>query len=144
MIDMASLENTARLIEQTSRAIHAVGHREGLFPAQWAALRYFRQAPAEAHTVADLARFQHLQRGTVARTVRVLMEKGLLKLRTDRDDDTVERIEITPGGADALRHDPHLDLFAALRDLPPDRIEGLTRGLAAFLDRFEAVRRDHR
>ncbi len=34
----------ALLLEQVARAMHSIGHNGGLFPAQWSALRYFRDA----------------------------------------------------------------------------------------------------
>ena len=60
----------AALIERASRLIHSIGYAEGLYPAQWTALRFFSEAPPSARTTAGLARFQGMSLGPVARTVR--------------------------------------------------------------------------
>ncbi|MEI6986683.1 MAG: MarR family transcriptional regulator, partial [Rhodospirillaceae bacterium] len=60
----------AALIERASRLVHSIGYAEGLYPAQWMALRFFTEAQPSARTTAGLARFQGMSLGPVARTVR--------------------------------------------------------------------------
>src|ERR1700712_660223 len=88
----------ASLLEQTSRAIHSLGYAEGLFPAQWSALRYFARVEAGFRTASALARFQGMAVGPVTRTVRTLVSKGLIRATRASGRGAPNQIDLTPLG----------------------------------------------
>ena len=123
----------ARLVEQTSRAFHSFGFREGLYPAQWTALRYFAWAEPDQRTASALARFQGLAIGPVTRTVRTLMAKGLLENVDGRGRGRSRRVALTQAGRDLLADDPMGAIIAAIETLDPRERLGFARGLDGVL-----------
>jgi DNA-binding MarR family transcriptional regulator len=123
----------ADLLELTARQLHSRGYAEDLFPAQWMALRYFAKAPADMCTASELARFQHMAPGPVSRTVRTLLQKGLLQKAADQPRGRAERLEVSPSGHDALTRDPSLELQSALSELDYAEQIALARGLELIL-----------
>jgi len=126
----------AILLEQVARMIHGAGHAEGLYPAQWVALRYFAEADAPARTVAGLARYQGLSIAPVARTVRTLVEKGLLARRPGSG--RADLVEVSESGHGLLKLDPRQVLVQALAQLDTadrrplaEALERVARALAA-------------
>lgn len=119
----------AELLELTARKLHSRGHASGLFPAQWAALRYFSRAPEDLRTSSDLARFQGLANGPVSRTVRTLVLKGFLAKAAEQPKGRAERLELTETGNMLLKSDPTLELEAAIDAVTPDDRDGLARAL---------------
>lgn len=122
----------AELLELTARKLHSRGHASGLFPAQWAALRYFSKAAPELATSSDLARFQGLANGPVSRTVRTLVQKGLLGKAADQPKGRAERMELTAAGRTLLESDPTLEVEAAIEELD----EAARTCLASTLERI--------
>lgn len=115
----------ARLVDQVARAMHSIGHGAGLFPAQWTALRYFRDATAPHNTAMGLARFQGLAFGPVSRSVRTLIEKGLLKKAGSAGRGRSESIELTQMGRALLAADPLLVVVRAIDEMPVEQVESL-------------------
>lgn len=133
----------AELLELTARKLHSRGYAEDLFPAQWTALRYFSRARAELRTASELARFQGMANGPVSRTVRTLVQKGLLAKATVQPKGRAELLEVTAAGAEVLTRDPTAALQAVLTDLPPGQQEALALALETVLRRLpEAVPED--
>lgn len=126
----------AELLELTARKLHSRGHAGGLFPAQWAALRYFSRAAEEACTASDLARFQGLANGPVSRTVRTLVQKGLLEKAAQQPRGRAERLELTTAGRSLLDLDPTRELEAAIDMLAPDDRGCLGRALENLVARL--------
>lgn len=108
---------------------HAAGHAEGLFPAQWVALRYFAEADAPARTVAALARFQGMSIAPVARSVRTLVDKGLLLRRPHPTQTRGDLIELSAAGRKLLVRDPRKLVVEALEALETGQIETLAEAL---------------
>lgn len=119
----------ASLLEQVARRIHSQGYAADLFPAQWAAIRYLNAAPPQLRTAIDLARFQGLASGAVARTVRTLISKGLLVKLGTIGRGRAEQLELTAFGRQILAEDPLQSISAALEILPPGDREALANGL---------------
>lgn len=119
----------ASLLEQVARRIHSQGYASDLFPAQWAAIRYLNAAPPMLRTAIDLARFQGLASGAVARTVRTLISKGLLIKLGTIGRGRAEQLELTPLGRQILAEDPLQSIAVALEILPPRDREALANGL---------------
>ena len=119
----------AQLLEQVGRMSHAAGHAEGLFPAQWVALRYFAEADAPARTVAALARFQGMSIAPVARSVRTLVDKGLLLRRPHPAQARGDLVEVSATGRELLARDPRRALVDAVQALENGQIETLAEAL---------------
>jgi DNA-binding MarR family transcriptional regulator len=116
-----STKGLASLFEQTARLIHTSGHVHGLYPAQWAALRYFSEAPPRNRTMADLARFQNIRLTPVGRTVRTLVDKGLLERRPNPRSKKADLIYLTAEGKAVLRRDPKMVLAEVLTEMEEAR-----------------------
>jgi DNA-binding MarR family transcriptional regulator len=129
----------ARLLEQLGRAMHSHSHQHGLFPAQWAALRYFARCKPPHDTAMALAQFQGLAFGSVARTVRTLIEKGLLKKAGTAGRGRAEKIVLTELGHGLLKADPLETIAAAISDLTPEQIDALMTASEAILRKVQGT-----
>jgi len=123
----------ADLLELSARLLHSRGYAEDLFPAQWVALRYFARAQTTLRTASELARFQGLANGPVSRTVRTLVDKGLLRKAAEQPKGRAELLELTEAGEDLLRRDPHHALAKVLGDLDAADQLALARALEQVL-----------
>lgn len=130
----------AELLELTARMLHTRGYAEDLFPAQWVALRYFARTSAERRTASDLARFQGLANGPVSRTVRTLLQKGLLAKAAVQPKGRAEVLELTASGHRLMRSDPTIALEATIAKLDPADQEAFARALETVLRRLSADR----
>jgi DNA-binding MarR family transcriptional regulator len=119
----------ASLHEQVARRIHSQGYAADLFPAQWAAIRYLDAAPPQFRTAIDLARFQGLASGAVARTVRTLISKGLLVKAGTIGRGRAEQLDLTDKGLELLAGDPLREVAQALEALSRNERESLAQGL---------------
>ena len=132
----------AALIERASRLIHSIGYAEGLYPAQWTALRFFSEAPPSARTTAGLARFQGMSVGPVARTVRVLVAKGLLARVTNPASRRADLITVTVGGQGFLKRDPRVAIAALIEGIPGKERIALATMLEALIPSLYSQRED--
>ena len=123
----------AELLELVARMLHSRGYAEDLFPAQWVALRYFAKAPAPRRTASDLARFQGLANGPVSRTVRTLIQKGLLAKAAVQPRGRAELLDLTETGRKVLESDPTLEVERLLAELDESDQEAMGRGLEFIL-----------
>lgn len=128
----------AELLELVGRMLHSRGYAEDLFPAQWMALRYFAKTAAERRTASDLARFQGLANGPVSRTVRTLIQKGLLAKAAVQPRGRAEVLDLTDAGRKVLESDPTLELEKAVATLEPGDQEATARALETILRRVSA------
>jgi len=120
--------------------LHSRGHAADLFPAQWAALRYFSRAPISQRTASELARFQGLANGPVSRTVRTLVQKGLLAKAAEQPKGRAELLELTPAGRTMLDQDPTLALEAVISELGTSEQECFARSLEVIVRRLSLQR----
>lgn len=109
--------------------MHSIGYTEGLYPAQWTALRYFAKAPEGARTASSLARFQGLANGPVSRTVRTLLHKNLVKKALRQPAGRAEHLEVTETGYDLLARDPIQGIVGALELLSDNERRSLASAL---------------
>jgi DNA-binding MarR family transcriptional regulator len=130
----------ARLLDQAARGLHSLGHDAELFPAQWAALRYFASADEAQRTAMALARFQGLAFGPVSRTVRTLIAKGHLRKAGSAGRGRAELIELTPAGRRLLARDPLETIRVAIEDLSHSEKEALASALEQTLRAIHARR----
>ena len=120
MMNPVSSVAIAILIERSARLVHSHGFAQGLSPAQWVALRYFSEAPPY-RTAADLARYQLLGIAPVARTVGLLVEKGLLYRVGGPLGRRASLLAVTPRGRELLRHDPYTAVVSVVETMPTDQ-----------------------
>jgi DNA-binding MarR family transcriptional regulator len=123
----------ARLFEQSTRVLHSSGHSQGLFPAQWTALRYFAAADRGQCTAVSLARFQGMAFGPVSRTVRTLISKGLLSKAGSAGRGRAELLELTEQGHAILSGDPLLKVVSALERLDAAQRRAMALALEEIL-----------
>jgi DNA-binding MarR family transcriptional regulator len=121
----------ARLLDQAARGLHSMGYEREMFPAQWAALRYFASTDPAQCTAIALARFQGLAFGPVSRTVRTLITKGYLRKAGSAGRGRAELIELTATGRRLLARDPLQVIRAAMEELS----EAEKAALAGALER---------
>ncbi|MBO0662164.1 MarR family transcriptional regulator [Jiella sp. MQZ9-1] len=134
MTETDSTETLTGLFEQVARRLHSSGFAAQLFPAQWSALRYIHQAAVERRTSIDLARFQGLASGAVARTVRTLIEKGLVEKKGTIGRGRAEQLQLTEKGQQMLKRDPLRSLRRAMEDLSLHERAVLAKGLETAID----------
>jgi DNA-binding MarR family transcriptional regulator len=115
-----SATTLADLLELLARMLHARGYQNDLFPAQWVALRYFSKARRDLCTASELARFQGMANGPVSRTVRTLLQKGLLAKAKDQPRGKAEILELTTSGRALLKFDPCREIESILSGLSDD------------------------
>jgi DNA-binding MarR family transcriptional regulator len=131
----------AELLELTARMLHSRGHAAELFPAQWAALRYFARADQQQRTASALARFQGLGNGPVSRTVRTLVRKGLLCPCPAQPGGRARLLEPTPAGLAMLDHDPTRAVETAMSALAPAQRDCLAAALGLVMRQLADPRR---
>lgn len=113
--------------------MHSLGYAEGLYPAQWTALRYFARAQDGMRTASELARFQGLATGPVSRTVRTLLTKGLLRKSDFQPIGRAEHLEVTAAGLEILSRDPIGAVTAAFEALGEAEREALASALETVI-----------
>jgi DNA-binding MarR family transcriptional regulator len=129
----------AQAFELATRLAHARAHADGLYPAQWAALRYFKTATGERRTAMALSRYQGMAFGPVARTVRTLVERGYLRKVGSAGRGRSEAVELTAEGEALLQRDPLALLVPALRTLTSAEQGALSAGLEIILEALGAT-----
>lgn len=127
------------LLELAGRTLHSIGYAEGLYPAQWTALRYFARMPEGARTASHLARFQGLANGPVSRTVRTLLQKGLLAKAKEQPVGRAEYLEISEAGTALLTLDPMHLIISEIEKFRPAEREVLATALQATIDATSSV-----
>lgn len=128
----------AGLLEQVSRHLHSSGHSADLYPAQWSALRYFMSVDPEQRSAIALARYQGIEPGPTARTVRTLIDKGLLEKAGSLGRGRIQRIDVTKAGEALLARDPLNLVAAALAGLDDAQKAALAEALERVLKAMQA------
>jgi DNA-binding MarR family transcriptional regulator len=121
------------LLELAGRSMHSIGYADGLYPAQWTALRYFSKASDGSRTASALARFQGFANGPVSRTVRTLISKGLLRKATSQPAGRAEHLEITDDARTLLEHDPARTIAETIAKLSDEERAALDHALRAVI-----------
>lgn len=122
-------DDLVTLLDHVSRLVYGIGFADGLFPAQWVALRYFHDSPEPARTLTALARFQRIHLAPVSRTVSTLVDKGLLARRPHPGFKRGWLFDLTDEGRALLDRDP-------LRHSLGPPIAGLAEDERAMLGRL--------
>lgn len=138
-----SVVSLARLFELMSRSLHSAGFVNGLFPAQWTTLRYLADAPELSRTSAHVARFQQIAIGPVSRTVRTLIDKGLVAKAGQGAHHRSELLALTPDGLKMLENDPLRRVVTILRSLPEEEHERLAEILVNIISGLHSLREEN-
>ena len=131
---MISSLGLAALIERTSRMVHSINYAADLHPAQWMALRFFSEAPPSSRTTAELARFQAMSLGPVARTVRTLVERGLVIRVANPVSRRADLIFLTDCAKEILKNDPRSQITDIIARMPTPQQITLANGIGTIMD----------
>jgi DNA-binding MarR family transcriptional regulator len=112
---------TARLLEQTARAVYESRGPKAIHAGQWAVLRYLSRANREARTVGGVASYLGVTHAPASRAVAALARKHLVVVRADAEDRRIRRIELTPAGRTLLDQDPFHRLIGAIEALSAEK-----------------------
>lgn len=132
MMFPAALE-AAQLIDRLDRLARGGEAAGELNPAQWEALRFVARANRFSRTPAALAEYLGSTRGTVSQTLIALEQKGHVTREPSPRDRRSIMLELTPAGAQALKHDPILALAADLEGAAPGQLEAVVEVLRRTL-----------
>lgn len=128
----------SQVLDQIHRIVHSDGFAGGLYPAQWCALRFVKQAGAAGSSVTAFARYHQSQKASASQTMEALVRKGLIAKRRDPYDGRAVLLTVTEAGSTLLTRDPLLALSDAIAAMPPARqwqvaevAESLLRGVLA-------------
>lgn len=135
-----STSSLAEPLELTCRLLHSRGYAADLFPAQWVALRYFSRATMMQRTASELARFQGLANGPVSRTVRTLIQKGLLTKAEEQPKGRAELLELTSAGRAVLERAPTLAVEEVIQELGDAEKACFARSLQVIVQRLALPR----
>ena len=133
-----SISAIARLFELAARSLHSAGFSDGLYPAQWSALRYLAMAGPTERTSAKLARFQQIAVGPVTRTVRTLVAKGLVIEGPSAGHHRSKQLNLTEDGRRLLAGDPLIAVDVELSKLPPHHARVLSATLGQIISTLHA------
>jgi DNA-binding MarR family transcriptional regulator len=137
--DPTSVSALTELLELAGRSMHSIGYSDGLYPAQWTALRYFSKASDGTRTASALARFQGFANGPVSRTVRTLISKGLLRKAPAQPAGRAEHLEITENARSLLQHDPARAIADTIAGLSDEEKAALDHALRAVIKSASGV-----
>lgn len=137
--DPTTVSALVELLELAGRSMHSIGYADGLYPAQWTALRYFSKASDGTRTASSLARFQGFANGPVSRTVRTLISKGLLRKAESQPAGRAEHLEITDNARSLLEHDPALAIADTIARLSEEERAALDHALRAVIKSTSGV-----
>lgn len=125
------LERLCNLLRSEARTS---GTGAGLQPVQLEALRYLAICNRYSDTPQAVTDYLGSTKGTVSQTLNVLVKKGLIFKKPDKDDKRVVRLEITAAGRRILsetRPAPYLHKASAL--LPEAQLNVLNDSLEVLL-----------
>ncbi len=108
---------TAELLLQLARQLHAEGYQGELSPAQWMALRFFSRANSFSRTPSAFAEFQATTRGTASQVIKGLQEAGYLVRKRSKEDARSVILQITAKGRRLLERDPFETVVRAMETL---------------------------
>ncbi len=135
---------TAEILLQIGRFVHAVGYRGAVNPAQWMALRYFSRANSFSRTPSAFAEFQATTRGTASTAIKELKAGGYLIHERSKTDRRSVRLRLTAKGSKALARDPFTALVDAVDALDEEKKSIIHAALDQVLESVAARTRRQR
>jgi len=131
-VEVSESQRIALQVETLLRMYIHRNYRQGMHPAQWSALRYFRLAPPEARTLTGFAKAHRTTMGTASTTVSTLVGKGYLKKQGFRGS-----VEVTDAGQALLQEDPLNYVVTSLRDMSEEQRRWAQYTLTALCEAFQ-------
>jgi DNA-binding MarR family transcriptional regulator len=125
--------DTAELLLQLGRLVHAEGYHGELSPAQWMALRFFSRANPFSRTPSAFAEFQATTRGTASQAIKTLEAGGYLVRQRSVADGRSVNLQLTKRGNKALACDPFEVLVRAMDSLDEEKQAALHDALHQVL-----------
>ncbi len=123
----------ANLLERIGHLIRTEEQIGGLYPAQWAALRYLARANRFSRTPMALTHYLGSTRGTVSQTLIALEKKGLVtRTPSERDKRSVD-VALTTAGKKIIKNDPLLNLADEIRTATNEKPETTQQVLEKIL-----------
>ena len=104
----------ANLLERIARLAKTEEQTGGLYPAQWAVLRYLSRANKFSRTPMALTKYLATTRGTMSQTIIALERKGYVERCASETDKRSVNVELTNAGRNTLRNDPIINLATEL------------------------------
>jgi len=129
--ELSQSQTIALQLETLLRRYIRENYRQGMHPAQWSALRYFKLAPPEARSLTGFARAHHTTMGTASTTVSTLVGKGYLQKQSFRG-----QVNLTKEGEKLLRDDPLRPVVGTLNRMSAFEREWTEYVLATLTDSF--------
>lgn len=129
--ELSQSQAIALQMETLLRRYIRENYRQGMHPAQWSALRYFKLAPPESRSLTGFARAHHTTMGTASTTVSTLVGKGYLQKHSFRG-----AVNLTKEGEALLRNDPLSCVVTMLNRMSVFEREWAEYVLTALSDSF--------
>lgn len=129
--ELSQSQAIALQLETLLRRYIRENYRQGMHPAQWSALRYFKLAPPEARSLTGFAKAHHTTMGTASTTVSTLVSKGYLHKQSFRG-----QVNLTKEGEKLLRDDPLRPVVSSLNRMSAFEREWTEYVLATLTDSF--------
>ena len=120
-------------LERLARLLRAGEHSQGLNPAQWEALRYFRRANRFSNSPGALTQYLGATKGTVSQTLKALAQKELIAKATREGEKRSVAVQLTDKGSAALALDPWTRLASDTEALGGKTRRRMARGLGELL-----------
>ncbi|MCF8482270.1 MAG: MarR family transcriptional regulator [Rhodospirillum sp.] len=120
-------------LSRLGRTIHGQEFVLGLNPAQWMALRYFKNRDERERTVMRFAEYYGSSRGTASQTISALVRKGYLVRTPNPAKRSSRLLDVTAAGLQRLDQDPQGHLILALGRLPEETLDSLSLGITRLL-----------
>ena len=130
----------AQILVQLSRRVLERRDAEDLHAAQWSALRYYARAGRRSANVMGLATYLGNTTGSASRTVRSLVERGLIARTPLREDARSTYLALTPAGEATLANDPLNEVTDAIASLSAADLDRLGDALDAVSQSLAASR----
>ena len=115
----------AQMLFQIGRRVLEKRNADDLHAVQWSALRYFARTGRRTANVNGLSQFLGNTTGSSSRTIKSLVERGLLEGTPSRTDARSTVIKLTQAGRRALRKDPLNDIAMVLEGMEPGDLDQL-------------------
>lgn len=131
---MRKAETVAGLVERLSHCAYGNAYKDGLKPAQWAALRFFARANRFSKTATAFANYQGITPAAASQTISVLVQKSLLKRTRDDKDKRKHHLDLTAAARTLLEADPLDCLVSAAYSLDQDVRATTAECLAQMLE----------
>jgi PAS domain S-box-containing protein len=129
--EVSQSQRIALRMETLLRRYIRENYRQGMHPAQWSALRYFKLAPPEARSLTGFAKAHHTTMGTASTTVSTLVGKGYLQKHSFRG-----AVNLTKEGEALMRHDPLTSVVTMLNRMSAFERDWAEYVLTALSDSF--------